>query len=108
MFSTFPEMTRPVMTEVVLPEVKFPSCVTYVRQFLPLPKIRTPADIEPNAPCEKGAALLLDYNEPHIAYITKVSNSELCLREGNFKKGKETFRCISISDPHIRGCWFPN
>ena len=89
-------------------EPEFSSCVTYVRQFIPIPIIETPASLEPNSEPTEHAAILLDYKLPHIAYTTKLTDSEICFREANFKKNEETFRCLSLDAPEIRGYYFPD
>lgn len=84
------------------------SCVVYVRERgLPLPPIYTPNDLEPNAEARPGAAILLDYNEPHIGFVTSSDGSQVCFDEANFRRCQMTHRCIPIDDPVIRGYWFP-
>lgn len=84
------------------------SCVVYVRERgLPLPPIYTPANLEPNAEVRPGAAILLDYNEPHIGIVTSNDEKEVCFDEANFKHCKITSRCIPLDASEIRGFWFP-
>ena len=74
----------------------------------PLPKMNTPADLEPNAPCRDGAALLMKYKVDHIAFVTSLTDTHICIREANYKPNQETFRCLPLDDKAIRGCYFPN
>lgn len=70
--------------------------------------MRTPADLEPNAEPRAGAAILMQYGAVHhIGVVTSVDDTQVCLREANYKRNQETFRCLDLTDSEIRGYWFP-
>lgn len=89
------------------------SCVKYARQFLPIPLIRTPGDLEPNSEPTVGSAILMVYTNTgevvhHIGIVSSVSLDEVCFHESNYRKGERTSRCLSTDSKEIRGYWFPN
>lgn len=95
--------------ESLIPSPILTSCVKYARQFLPIPLIRTPADLEPNAEPREGAAILLSYPKAeHIAVVSSVTLDEVCFHESNYRRGELSSRCLKRDAPEIRGYWFPN
>src|SRR3990167_9901624 len=84
------------------------SCVKYIAQFIKLPPIRTPADLEPNATLWEAKAVLLNYSLPHIALIEKIDNRGILVKESNFKKCAYGKRWLKFDDKHIRGFYRPS
>lgn len=84
------------------------SCVLYAAQFIKLPPIRTPADLEENSTLWEAKAVLLDYKLPHIAVIEKITNDGIVVRESNFKACTVSIRLIDFNDKHLRGFWKPS
>jgi len=106
------EATMPLGSEEI-PELTNttcrPQCVEYTRKFLPtLPKMRTPADLKPNASPAQGCAVILNYGGVyHIGYMPYppfpggvfVRDSN---RKGNCQVG-EVF--VEFSDSRLIGFW---
>ena len=84
------------------------SCVKYIAQFIKLPPIHTPAELEPNATLWEAKAVLLDYKLPHIALIEKIDNRGIMIKESNFKKCAYGTRWLKFNDKHIRGFYRPS
>lgn len=82
------------------------SCVVYARTIVAdLPLVRTPADLSPNTTASPGVAVLLDYNVPHIAVVTRVEHEGFWITEANFHKCARGERFILWTDPALRGFW---
>src|SRR3990167_9708086 len=103
-------IVEPVIEPTVEPKIDpvACSCVKYIAQFIKLPPIRTPADLEPNATLWEAKAVLLNYSLPHIALIEKIDNRGILVKESNFKKCAYGTRWLKFDDKHIRGFYRPS
>lgn len=99
--------TTTVLSTSTVPTSVYCSCVKSARLLgvEDLPKIPDPSVLKPNSSPVIGAAVLLDYNVPHIAVVTKLLEDGFMILEGNFHKCKKTYRFIAWNDPHLRGFW---
>lgn len=80
------------------------SCVKYVRSKIPLPSMRTPADVKPNIPACTNCAVLFEYpNGDHIALSEYLFPGGVYISETNWKTGKYTERFIHWDDPAFLG-----
>ena len=91
------------------------SCVKTARKYgdYIVPRIDSPADLEPNTMPHVGSFVLIDYigdngeKIPHMAIVGGFTADTLVLGdEGNYSACEHTRgREIAIDDPRIRGYW---
>lgn len=81
------------------------NCYSYVKgnYISNLPKM---ADIVPNDAPRVGGLIILNYHGvKHIAYITKVDEDGVNVREANYTKCLTGSRKILFTDVHLQGFW---
>lgn len=87
------------------------SCILFARSRLPnLPRVNTPADLEPNSDRRVGNAVLLKENLPHIAILEEITPEGILISEQNYSDDPTcpvTTRFLPHNSERIRGFYSP-
>lgn len=80
------------------------NCYTYVSLFTKLPKMR---DIVPNTNRAPSTVAIFQYNQKHIAYVTKIEDGGFWVKEANYKPALVSTRFVLYDDPSFLGFYKP-